>query len=297
MGMGIEMKNEKILHMFQWRLEDITNALDEVKRQGFTCIQTSPLQGVKEERSAEWWMLYQNINYRIGNKIGSKEDLTKLCSEAHKRGLKIVVDVALHCVGSTNLDASLPSHKVDKAILPYVLNLPNCVDYEDRYQTTHLQVGLPSVDYENHVVQMMHKIYLYQLEECGVDGFRIDMAKHFSLPCEGCDYFTNVYGEFSDKIIYGEILDSDTEVLDMYTEIMDIISNKRPTDTSKLVAFFESHDTYHTFKSTLHFGFNDMIREWNKIVNEDKLNAIFFTRPFSDVWRSKEIREINTINV
>lgn len=294
------MKNEKILHLFQWRLEDIVTHLDLIKEQGFTAIQTSPLQETKE-KNFEWWMLYQIVNYKVGNmQIGTKEDLIMLCEEAHKRDLKIIVDVALHCVGSLNNDPSKPHSSVSDTLKKYVLEQEECKDYEDRYQTTHLRVGLPSIDYENYVVQMMHKIYLHELSECGVDGFRIDMAKHFSLPCEGCDYFTNVYGDFDDKIIYGEILDSSVDILDLYTDEMMIVSNKRPTDLSKLVSFFESHDTFLTFKSTLYLGYNDMIREWDKIVNQEGLNGIFYVRPGKDhlsyVWRTEDIKRINNKN-
>ena len=287
------MKGEKILHMFEWRLKDITNVLDDVKNQGFTMIQVSPLQETKEEDNFQWWMLYQNINFKVGNRIGSKDDLIELCKKAHEKGLKIIVDVALHNVGSDNQDNSIPHEKVPEYIKKHVLKVETCKDYEDRYQTTHLQVGLPLVDYDNYFIQFLHKLYLIELAGCGVDGFRWDMAKHFSLPEEGYDYFTNVLEGFEDKIIYGEILDSATHVLDMYTKHMDIVSNKEPTDKTKLVTFFESHDTFHTWGTTKGMTFDHMLYEWDNIINNRKLNGIFFTRPFDDMWKSEQIKQIN----
>jgi len=48
----------KILHLLQWKLNDITEYLSLIKEQGFTGVQTSPLQGTKDD-GYEWWKLYQ----------------------------------------------------------------------------------------------------------------------------------------------------------------------------------------------------------------------------------------------
>ena len=91
----------KILHLFQWRLEDIIPMIPKVKEQGFNAIQISPIQGTTY--GTEWWRLYQPINLKIGNtQIGTKEQLKKLCTGANQYGMKIIVDVVLrHIAGDS----------------------------------------------------------------------------------------------------------------------------------------------------------------------------------------------------
>ena len=42
----------RILHLFEWRLNDITKELSDIKNQGFNCIQISPIQPLKEYTSS-----------------------------------------------------------------------------------------------------------------------------------------------------------------------------------------------------------------------------------------------------
>ena len=44
----IDIKKFKILHLFQWRINDIIPELKTIKKQGFDAIQISPIQGTKD---------------------------------------------------------------------------------------------------------------------------------------------------------------------------------------------------------------------------------------------------------
>ena len=49
------MKN-KIIHMFQWKLSDIKDNLQEIKESGFNWIQISPVQkGKFNKHEDDWW--------------------------------------------------------------------------------------------------------------------------------------------------------------------------------------------------------------------------------------------------
>lgn len=289
-------KQYKILHLFRWRIADIINVLPKVQEQGFNAIQISPLQECRE--GGEWWKLYQNLSYRIGNQLGSAEELHKLCVEAETYGIEIIADVLLHNVASKNGTDIHPY--VDPKIAQYVVkDLPECKDYEDRYQTTHLRVGLPTVNYWLPEVQIMHFNMLEEYYNIGVKGFRIDQAKHFATYQEGCNYFTNVYTPFKDKgiMVYGEVLDSEQSVIDMYARAMLVGTNKRTSDPSKQVAFFESHDNYYTFRNTINMKEDEMIYYWNELVNIEKLHSLFLARPIEDrycnLWLDERIKKIN----
>ena len=67
------MKRKIILQALNWRLKDIKNNLKEIKKAGFNTVQTSPLQGIKENND-QFWIYYQPTNYKIGNPLGSREE-------------------------------------------------------------------------------------------------------------------------------------------------------------------------------------------------------------------------------
>ena len=290
---------KKIIQLLQWKLTDIEKVLPDISKQGFNAIQISPIQGTKTDENI-WYWLYQNINLKIGNpQIGSRKELKSLCHEAKSFGIEIYADVLLHNVASNKTDSDIHP-LVEPELLMYVLDMPACDDYENRFKTTHYRVGLPIVDYSNEGFQNMATKFLWELVDCGIKGFRIDMAKHFALPEEGSNFFPNVFGEFIDNglFVYGEILDSDIGVLDMYSKYMYVLTNKTITNTNKLVKFpLESHDTYHTWKSTKDLHPNSIIYELGKLVNEG-IHTVFFARPLgdekglTDLWKCKEVAQI-----
>ena len=100
----------RILSLFNCKLQDIKSVLPLIKEQGFDAVQISPLQRTKDEYSDKWWMLYQPINFEIGNKIGSKEDLMELCDAARRNGLIIIADTVFNHLASENNEGSLIPH-------------------------------------------------------------------------------------------------------------------------------------------------------------------------------------------
>lgn len=287
----------KILHLFRWRIEDILNVLPKIKEQGFTAIQISPVQTCQD--GYEWWKLYQNYGYSIGNYIGNLEDIHKLCIEAERCGIIIIADVLLHNVASEDGENVHPL--VEPEVAKHVLDVPECENYEDRYQTTHLKVGLPLVDYWNSEVRNMQFEMLEKLYYAGVRGFRVDMAKHFATPKEGCDYFTKVFLPFKDKgvFIYGEVLNAPEHIINMYSEFMNVGTEFIKGDADKVVTFVESHDEYYGIKNKMWLTRESIIQKWSELVNINKVHSLFFVRPMeddkglSDLWMSEEVRKIN----
>ena len=83
----------RVLSLFDCNLSDIKSKLREIKNQGFDAVQISPLQNTKDDSSKEWWMLYQPINFNLGNRLGNEKDLYELCDKAHELGIYIIADI------------------------------------------------------------------------------------------------------------------------------------------------------------------------------------------------------------
>ena len=68
-----EEEQGAILHAWDWSFNNIIANLDEIEKAGYTAIQVSPIQGNIDPNgemmsNEKWWVLYQPVNFKIGNK-------------------------------------------------------------------------------------------------------------------------------------------------------------------------------------------------------------------------------------
>ena len=281
----------KILHLFQWRINDIIPELKTIKDQGFDAIQISPIQGTKDS-GMEWWKLYQPINLKIGNEqIGSKKDLINLIQEARKYNIRIIVDIVLRHVAGDETHPLKPHRNVDPELLPYLAEPIDAVNIDnDRWQCTRRCTGMPMLNYDNQELQQLYKRFLDELVFIGVDGFRLDQLKHYALPEEG----GKALELFSRYNMYGEALNCSKELLNKYSKYMKVLTEGRPSDITKLVAKFESHDDYLELGLTKRMTDEMRLTEWDVLVNHlSGCDCLYYTRPFETLWKSEEMRKIN----
>ena len=72
----ISMSRKIVFQAWMFKLNDIP--VEEIAKQGFTAIQTSPLQPIKEPIRSDLnnaSAIYQPIEFTIGNDLGTEEDL------------------------------------------------------------------------------------------------------------------------------------------------------------------------------------------------------------------------------
>lgn len=298
-----------ILHCFDWTYQQIIDELPDIAEAGFSSIQTSPAQ-VAVEGNSIWYYLYQPNGFYVGDSgLGSEEDLKRLCKEADKYDVKVVVDVvANHLAGDhSNIDPELKASQ-------YWHNAGSNIDYLNRWQITHCDIGMPDLNSENYFVQQKVKNYVQQLKNDGVDGIRWDAAKHIGLPSEGCNFWNTVID--NSMYNYGEILvgaidqrnvdqrsQDNISKMKEYTsymsvtdscygsDILDAIkSGKVPSgygswvvsglDEHKLVYWGESHDTYANDNGeSKYVDQNKIDRAYAIAASRNGATALYFSRP------------------
>lgn len=295
-------KNATIVFQgFNTHLSTIKRYLPMLKDQGFTAVLTSPLQGIKEKLlpdNKNWFALYQPINYRIGNDLGSRQDLIELTQEAHRLGMEIHVDVVLHHIA--NAYRNDVSDKVDPAItglsnLWYDTSFTDIRNYARDYECTHYSLdGLPALNLSNKDLRKLQFSYLQDLKACGVDKFRFDALKH--LACEdryfeemaeavGKDFLSNCYGEIIDCV--------DDHQIKFYKQYMHIGTNDRSNDSYKYLWVY-SHDddkTHDRGADPMYFD-----NEWRSLISRyPQANFIYYSYNIEkdQAWRSNNIKYIN----
>ncbi len=226
-GLADNVADGVILHAWNWSFSQIMAELPNIAEAGYTAIQTSPIQRNKEgdnvPDTSAWWKFYQPTNFEIGNKLGTRDQFKQLCTEAHKYGIKIVVDVvANHLANVNGSDGNAKSNRSSE--IPD--NIRNNDDFwhndnysgssdTDRYQMTHAPIGMPDLNTSNTELQDIILNFLSDAQACGADGFRFDAAKHIETPSDngfGSQFWARVKETTQknnpDVFLYGEILNT-----------------------------------------------------------------------------------------
>ncbi|MGL5646383.1 MAG: alpha-amylase family glycosyl hydrolase [Clostridium sp.] len=292
------MSKIKILHLFGYNINDIN--LEEVKKQGFDGIQIGPVQPLKEEGQVPWFLLYQPIDFKVGNYYYGYDDLKELFNKGKELEVKIIVDVVLNHVAGKNTGEIKPHEKVNEFIREneaFFKEKEVIQDWGNRGEIINKSIGLPSLKLGNHDLQNIIIEFLNELISLGADGFRIDAGKHIALPSEGSDFFTRVFENLNrdDLFNYIEVIFSDENILKEYSKYGRVLTENLNDKTDERVNFIESHDTFLEFGYTKEWSDKEILEKY-KILIEEAKNVLFYARPFNDTWKSEEMRSINTLH-
>ena len=244
-----------VLHCFNWSYNNIKAALPDIAKAGYTAVQTSPVQRPKEYNasytdSGNWYKLYQPLGFSIAANgttwYGTKAELTSMCNEAEKYGIKVIVDVVANHLANNGTDGGTYSylHKDVESDLKnanYYHTNNTKTNENSRYNITQYHLGMPDLNTaESHVQQRVQGL-LEECIDCGVDGFRFDAAKHIELPTDASNFKSNFWpnvlngatdyaeGKGVEKpFYYGEILKSagPNFPISNYTDYMAVTDNE-----------------------------------------------------------------------
>ncbi|MET0424702.1 MAG: carbohydrate-binding module family 20 domain-containing protein [Actinoplanes sp.] len=189
---------DTIVHLFEWPWASVaaecTNVLGP---KGFGGVQVSPPQEhvVLPGSAYPWWQDYQPVSYQLVTRRGNRAAFASMVSTCHAAGVKIYVDAVInHMAGGGSTGAgsagSTYSHYAYPAV-PYGTNdFHHCgrngnddiVNYGDRWEVQNCElVDLSDLATESSYVRGKLVGYLNDLIGLGVDGFRVDAAKHIPV--------------------------------------------------------------------------------------------------------------------
>ena len=297
-GLKDNIQDGVILHCFDWTLADIQAEIPNIAKAGFTAVQTSPVHE-RAGKGSVWYDVYRPYDFKIGNGLGTEADLKALCAEAHKYGVKVIVDVVANHTDYGNVAERLLD-------LSLYHQLGHGIDWHNRNDVTHGEIGMKDLDTNNPTVQAIIRQYIQDLKACGVDGVRWDAIKHIGLPSEGDSFMQNVVDQ--EMYNYGEILDgtggNDNVLFPEYQTYMSITDNgygngfansfaggsinesvgnfnQRNAKTEKLVYWGESHDTYaNDGGESKNKSQNVIDRAYAVVAGNNGATALYFSRPF-----------------
>ncbi|GEK19554.1 alpha-amylase [Cellulomonas xylanilytica] len=182
------------VQLFQWTWDAIAaECTDTLGPAGYAWVVTSPPQ--EHIVGEQWWTSYQPVSYRVESRLGTRDQYAAMVETCHDAGVDVWADAVVnHMTGQdqpgTGWAGSPYSHDDypgiwTEADFHHCGLTPNddIASYQDaaQVQTCEL-VNLADLATETERVRSTITAYLEDLLSLGVDGFRIDAAKH--MPAE-----------------------------------------------------------------------------------------------------------------
>lgn len=215
----------------------LTQKLDYLQSLGVTAIWLMPIHPSPSYHG------YDVLNYYAVNpQYGTLADFNRFLSAAHSRGIRVIIDLVLNHTSSQHpwfIDAnSDPKSRYRDWYVWSDSSLSNkWVQGKSGFYYAYFWEGMPDLNYRNpEVTLQMEKMSTYWLKTIGVDGFRIDAAKH--LIEEGSklentpsthswlqQYYTVYKAENPQAYVVGEVAGAGGLIARTYAGQMDQIFN------------------------------------------------------------------------
>jgi alpha-amylase len=160
-------------------LNGITQKLGYLQKLGINAIWLMPIHPSPSYHG------YDVTNYyAVNSEYGTMNDFRNLLSEAHQRGIRIVIDLVLNHTSSLHPFFEDAKSSPDSKYRNWYIWSDTAVDNDwhpgnNGYYFGHFCDCMPDLNYRNpEVTTQMENVVRFWLKEVGVDGFRIDAAKH-----------------------------------------------------------------------------------------------------------------------
>ncbi|MES2901993.1 MAG: alpha-amylase family glycosyl hydrolase [Pseudomonadota bacterium] len=178
------------VQMFRWKWNDVARECTNwLGPQGYGAVQVSPPQA--SPSLGTWWDVYQPVNFTsLKSSMGTEAEFQTMINTCHAAGVRIYVDAVVNHMaagagtatnGSTWSSSSLAYPNFSAPDFHTACDIQGS-DYGSPGNRNSVMncrlVGLPDLKTESTYVQGQIRNYFNKLVAMGVDGIRVDAAKH-----------------------------------------------------------------------------------------------------------------------
>jgi alpha-amylase len=184
-------------NLFMWNWNSVSSECTNVLGpDGYAAVQVAPPEDSMTDAADghPWWEIYQPVDYNLTSRMGNDAQFQAMVTTCHHAGVKVYVDAVLnHMARQDGNDTSYggssytPGSSYPAFSSADFHNYPgDCpvssdqiTDWNDYQQVTECELdALPDLRTESTYVRTTEAGYLNKLIGYGVDGFRLDAAKH-----------------------------------------------------------------------------------------------------------------------
>ncbi|KAF7292118.1 Alpha-amylase [Mycena indigotica] len=180
-----------IIQMFEWSWNSVAaECTNFIGPAGYGFVQVSPPQ--EHITGSQWWTDYQPVSYILTSKRGNEAQFSAMVSTCHAAGVKVITDTLFNHMAGVDSGTGTAGSSFTHYNYPGIYtnsDFHHCglesgddiVNYGNRVevQTCEL-VNLADLATETDHVRSTLASYGNHLLSLGVDGFRLDAAKHIA---------------------------------------------------------------------------------------------------------------------
>ncbi|WP_166790534.1 alpha-amylase [Cryobacterium tagatosivorans] len=182
------------VELFQWNWDSIAReCTDNLGPAGIAWVLASPPN--EHVTGPEWWTSYQPVSYRVESRLGTRDQFASMVATCHEAGVDVLADAVLnHMTGRDAAGVGWAESSHEHYDYPGLYSdaagdFHHCGRGEGDDITTYRAafdvqncelVNLADLATETTHVRGTLTAYLADLLSLGVDGFRIDAAKHIA---------------------------------------------------------------------------------------------------------------------
>ncbi|WP_330304059.1 MULTISPECIES: carbohydrate-binding module family 20 domain-containing protein [unclassified Streptomyces] len=181
-----------IANLWEWNWDSIasecTNVLGPA---GYGAVQVAPPAESLKQSSYYWWDVYQPYSYNLNSRFGTAAKFASMVSACHTAGVKVYTDAVINHTAAqtgTGYNGTTITNKYDTPDWDPgdYHQSDDCSDsdliIDDYSNLSEVQncelLGLPDLETEEDNVRSGIASFLNKQIALGVDGFRVDAAKH-----------------------------------------------------------------------------------------------------------------------
>ncbi|KAM5541991.1 hypothetical protein V8D89_004301 [Ganoderma adspersum] len=177
-----------IIEMFEWSWDSVAaECTNFIGPAGYGFVQVNPPQ--EHVQGDSWWTDYQAVSYQLTSKHGNRDQFANMVSTCHAAGVGVIVDTLWNHM--SGLDSA--TGNAGSSFTKY--NYPGIYQDQDFHSCRHginnwnnateVQTcelaGLADLATETEYVRSRLAQYGNDLLSLGVDGLRLDAAKHIAV--------------------------------------------------------------------------------------------------------------------
>jgi alpha-amylase len=212
------------VQLFEWKWDDVAQECETfLGPKGFAAVQVSPAieHVVVPNARFPWWQRYQPVSYKIVSRSGDRAQFAQMVDRCHAAGVQVYADAVINHMAGEQSGVGIagsPFTKYDYPRLYQPKDFHTCryniTNYRNHTEVTNCElVGLADLDTGSNKVRHRLADYLSDLVSLGVDGFRIDAAKHMDAgDLKAILQILNAKVE-PDPYIYQEVIDPGNEAV------------------------------------------------------------------------------------
>ncbi|HEY0701054.1 MAG TPA: alpha-amylase family protein [Micromonospora sp.] len=172
--------------LFQWTFDSVANECrNYLGPKGYGFVEVSPPQ--EHVQGWQWWTSYQPVSYRIAGRLGNETQFRNMVNACHGAGVKVIADAVVNHMANGS-GTGTGGSSFSKYNYPGIYSdwdfhscRSNITNYADRWQVQNCElVSLPDLNTGSDYVRSKIASYMNSLISMGVDGFRVDGAKHIA---------------------------------------------------------------------------------------------------------------------